>query len=67
MYDARRHEDLVARAALAREADLVVDLADVGGACEAARAQAARDDPLRDAPLPGRETGDSLADRFDSP
>src|SRR5204863_2733417 len=50
---------------LAREAELVIGVADVRRAGATARTVAARDDALRDAARPGLEAGHALADRLD--
>ena len=65
MYEPGRDECLIARPSFAREAELVVDVARVRRAGEAARAAAARHDALGNAPIAHRDVLDSVADGFD--
>ncbi len=62
VHEPARQQDLVRRRALAREAHLVVDRADVGGAAAARGTGPARDDALGDDAIARREALDARAD-----
>ena len=64
MYEPRGDEHLVARAAFAREAELVVNLADVRIAPLAERTLSARNEALRDAAVSRRHVRYPGADCF---
>ena len=65
MDEPRRHDDLIARAAFSREAELVVDVAGVGSPFETAGALPARDDALGDATVTRLEAPYAFTDRLD--
>jgi hypothetical protein len=65
MHEPLRDDDLIARPAFPREAELVIDLAHVGRTRETKGATATRDDAFRDTPVSRRHLLDISADRLD--
>ena len=65
VHEPRGNDDLIARRARARKANLVVRRADVRRSGAAGGAMPARDDPLGDAAHPDPDAGHALADRLD--